>query len=101
MCIQDVQVMQMQWESPCKVQPDLILAADVLYDPGKCLVSYAVAHLRSCIHPWQASLFGNLHRLALHFARAIWCCCTDAAQCLRCSHNCTIGTATETAPVQC
>lgn len=29
----DVQVMQMQWESPCEVQPDLILAADVLYDP--------------------------------------------------------------------
>ena len=53
--------MQMQWESPCEVQPDLILAADVLYDPGKCLVSYAVTHLRSCIHPWQASLFGKLH----------------------------------------
>ncbi|DBA94871.1 TPA: hypothetical protein ACH3X1_002405 [Trebouxia sp. C0004] len=31
---QDVQVMQMQWESPCEVQPDLILAADVLYDPA-------------------------------------------------------------------
>ncbi|DBA85057.1 TPA: hypothetical protein ACH3X2_005787 [Trebouxia sp. C0005] len=31
---QDVQVMQMQWESPCEAQPDLILAADVLYDPA-------------------------------------------------------------------
>lgn len=27
--------MQMQWDQPCAFQPDVILAADVLYDPGE------------------------------------------------------------------
>ena len=35
--VQDTLVMQMQWESPCDIQPDVIVAADVLYDPGKVL----------------------------------------------------------------
>ncbi len=47
--------MQMQWESPCEVQPDLILAADVLYDPGKRLMSYATASLASQ-SIWQIAL---------------------------------------------
>lgn len=27
--------MEMQWEDPSDLHPDVILAADVLYDPGK------------------------------------------------------------------
>ena len=33
--LQAVQVLQMQWERPHDLQPDVIFAADVLYDPGK------------------------------------------------------------------
>lgn len=27
--------MQMLWDKPCVSQPDIILAADILYDPGE------------------------------------------------------------------
>lgn len=43
--VQDTQVVQMQWENPCDIQPDIIVAADVLYDPGKVLfTSHAFVH---------------------------------------------------------
>ena len=36
--LQVVQVSQMQWEKPNDLHPDVVLAADVLYDPGQfCL----------------------------------------------------------------
>ena len=92
--------MQMQWESPCEVQPDLILAADVLYDPGKCLVSYAAARLRSCI-PGMAACLANCTDLLctslVQFGATELTLCNGFC----CSHNCTIGIATETVLVQC
>ena len=33
--LQKIDVAQMKWEDPCTIQPDILLAADVLYDPGK------------------------------------------------------------------
>ena len=31
----EVQCFVMRWEEPCSLQPDVVLAADVLYDPGE------------------------------------------------------------------
>lgn len=33
--LQVVQAWQMCWEEPCNVEADIVLAADVLYDPGE------------------------------------------------------------------
>ena len=41
--MQEVGVMQMQWNKPCAVQPDIILAADVLYDPGEFCRHFGLA----------------------------------------------------------
>ena len=35
--------MQMQWDKPCAFQPDIIVAADVLYDPGELLRQLGLA----------------------------------------------------------
>ena len=33
--MQVIHVKRMQWEHQCHIEPDVIFAADVLYDPGK------------------------------------------------------------------
>lgn len=35
MMMQEVRAVQMQWEDQCNIEADVILAADVLYDPGE------------------------------------------------------------------
>lgn len=49
--MQVVEVTQMQWEESCGLQPDIVLAADVLYDPGQlhrqCLVTELSTHVSS------------------------------------------------------
>lgn len=39
--------MQMQWDNPCAFQPDIIVAADILYDPGEPLQQLGPALLSS------------------------------------------------------
>ena len=43
-CLQVVGVMQMQWDKHCNFQPDIILAADVLYDPGELHWQVGIVH---------------------------------------------------------
>lgn len=53
----------LDWESPCSLRPDVVLAADVLYDPGAALLGQSEPSVESCNGLMLCHGAGSIHSL--------------------------------------